>query len=281
MKTKIIMALLAGTTLFAACSAGSGKYDSTDTLERQMIDSPKLVKTANMRIKVKSVQTAGESISKLTYLCGGAVIHHNMASKIIDTQRVNLPNDSIKKLTVYNTSADLILKIPATAVEPFMDSLNHLGMFIDGRTMDVEDKTLDYLSAKLKAQNREESVKLRKHIKLTQRGADSILTLKDDVVDRKIGNLRTNQATEYSTLSLTLYQDNTISKVVVANDDLSTYKTPLSVRVGSALSTGWYYFSGLIVVILHFWVFLLAAGGVWLGVYLYKKKKANITQPGA
>lgn len=274
--------LLAGITLLVACKS-SGSSTSTDiaskdTVAQEARDSVKLVKTADMRFKVKNVQQAAEQISKLTQLCGGMVMHHNMQSNIIGNQDIQLGNDSLKKLTVYNPTADMVIKIPAEVAEVFMDSLNHLGLFVENRKMDVEDKTLDYLSQKLKAKNREASVTLRSKIKLTNHIADSILALKDDVVDRKIGNLRTNEAASFTTLSLSLYQSNTVSKEITASDDLSNYNSSVWIRAGLALSKGWFYFSEVIVGMLQLWAFIFAGGFIWLGISLYRRKRKLIRQ---
>src|SRR5476651_659496 len=189
MKTKILMALLAGTTLFAACK-GSGSSSAMDSAKVDSTHSTpvKLVKTAQMRFKVKDVRKVAEQISAWTALSGGVVVHHNMQSNIVNKQDITLANDSIKRLTVFNTQAEMVIKIPNEVVEPIMDSLNRLGVFVDDRKMDVEDRTIDYFAEKLKAKNREASVALRTQIKLTQKGADSLLQLKDDVVDRKVAN---------------------------------------------------------------------------------------------
>jgi hypothetical protein len=268
MKAKIFI-VLAGIAMLAAC-----KGSSTATTDSVSMDSVKLVKTADMRIKVKDVQTVGEKISKLTTECGGMVMHHSTQANIVNKQDLQLSHDSIKQLTVYNNTAELVIKLPTEFLEPFMDSLNHLGTYVDARKMDIEDHTIDYLATELKAENRHESVKLRSKIKLTQGGADSILALKDEAVNQKVDNLRTNDAVVYSTLTLNLYQSNTVHAEVVANDDLGAYKTPLTTRMGLALSNGWFYFSDLMVGVINLWVFILAATAIWYAVALYKHKKS-------
>ena len=283
MKTKILMALLAGTVLLAACK-GSGSYSSADSAKRaaaQMdsAENTRLVKTGEIRFKVKDVRQATQQISKLTTLCGGMVMHHDMHSNIISQQSIDMPNDSVKKLTVYNSTADMTIKVPVEYVEVLMDSITQMGAYVDNRKMEVEDRSLDYLSEKLKSQNRIASVNQRRHIKLTQRGADSILQLKDDVVDRKISNMRTDEAAKFSVLNLNLYQNNTIAKEIVLSDDLSHYNTPLGTRVGMAFSNGWHYFSAMIVGLLNLWVFLLIGALIWIGIVIYKRKKQNKAEP--
>jgi hypothetical protein len=267
MKAKFLI-MLAGIAMLAAC-----KGSSTTTTDLMAMDSVKLVKTADMRIKVTDVQKTGEKISKLTTECGGMVMHHSTQANIVNKQDLQLSNDSLKRLTVYNNTAELVIKLPTEFLEPFMDSLNHLGTYVDSRKMDIEDHTIDYLATELKAENRRESVKLRSKIKLTQGGADTILALKDEAVDQKVNNLRTNDAVVYSTITLNLYQNNTVHAEVVANDDLGAYKIPLNTRIGLALSKGWFYFAELMVGIINLWVFILAAAAVLYAIAFYKRRK--------
>jgi hypothetical protein len=268
MKAKLLI-VLAGIAMLAACK-GSGNY-SADSV---MTDSVKLIKTADMRIKVKDVQTVAEKISKLTLECGGMVMHNDQQANTIGQQDLKLSNDSIKRLTVFNRTADLTLKMPTQFLEPFMDSLNHLGIYVDARKLDIEDKTIDYVESDLKAENRRESVKLRRSkIKLTQGGADTILALKDQAVDKKVANMRTDQAAYFSTLTLNLYENNAVHTEILANDDLGAYNTPLATRIGLALSNGWNVFADVVVGLLNLWMFILAIGGVGYVVMYYRRKR--------
>ncbi|MFD2145090.1 DUF4349 domain-containing protein [Mucilaginibacter antarcticus] len=267
MKAKILI-MLAGIGMLAACK-GRGNYSA----ESAITDSVKLVKTADMRIKVKDVQSVAERISKLTLECGGMVTHNNQQANTISQQDLKLSDDSVKRLTVFNRTADLTLKMPTQFLEPFMDSLNHLGIYVDARKLDIEDRTIDYAETELKAENRKESAKVRSKIKLTQAGADTLLALKDEFVDKKIANMRTDQAAYFSTLSLNLYENNAVHAEVIVNDDLGAYNTPVSTRIGLALSNGWRVFGDVMVGLLNLWVFILAIGGLWYAVICYRRKR--------
>jgi hypothetical protein len=268
MKAKLLI-VLAGIAMLAACK-GRGNY-AEDSV---MMDSVKLIKTADMRIKVKDVQTVAEKISKLTLECGGMVMHNNQQANTISQQDLKLSNDSIKRLTVFNRTAELTLKMPTQYLEPFMDSLNHLGIYVNARKLDIEDRTIDYAETAMKTENRAESVKLRsKKIKLTQGAADTLLALKDEAVEKKIANMRTDQAAYLSTLTLNLYENNAVHTEVVANDDLGVYNTPLSTRLGLALSNGWNVFGDLMVGLVNLWVFVLAIGGVWYAVVYFRRRR--------
>ena len=270
MKAKLFV-MLAGIAMLAACK-GSGEYETN--IDSLMQDTM-LVKTADMRLKVKNVQQSAEKISKLVAAKEGMVMHHNMKSEIVSSREIKLSDDSVKKLTVFNANADMTVKIPSHFIEAFMDSVNHLSTYTDTRSMDIEDRTIDHVAEVLKTNNREKSVKLREKIKRTTNGtADSILAIEDNIVDRQIANLRTEQASNYSTVTLNLYENNVVKAEVLPNEDLSAYSLPLFKRIGLALSTGWFYFAEFVIGLLHLWPFIIAIGACTFAILTYRKKKA-------
>jgi len=269
MKAKLFV-MLAGIAMLAACK-GSETEIALDSLMKDTM----LVKTADLRLKVNNVQHATERISKLVAEKEGMVMHHNMKSEIVSSREIKLSDDSVKKLTVFNANADMTVKIPSGFIEAFMDSVNHLSTYTDTRSMDIEDRTIDYVAEVLKTDNREKSVKLRQKIKpATHEGADSILRVEDNIVDRKINNLRTEQAVNYSTVTLNLYENNVVKAEVLPNEDLSAYSLPLLKRIGLALSTGWFYFAEFVIGLLHLWPFIIAIGACAFAILTYRKKKA-------
>jgi len=269
MKAKLLV-MLAGIAMLAAC-----KGNEETASDIPAIDSPMLVKTAGMQFKVKNVQATAEKISKLVGQKEGMVMHHTMNSEIVSSREIKLSDDSVKKLTVFNTSADMTVKVPSEFIEAFMDSMNHMSTYIDTRNMDIEDRTIDYVAEAMKTDVREKSVKLREKIKpATHEGADSILRVQDNIVDRKINNLRTEQAVNFSTVTLHLYENNVVKAEVLANEDLNAYSLPLFKRVGLALSNGWFYFAEFVIGLLHLWPFLIAIAACTFAILTYRKKKA-------
>ncbi|PJJ79806.1 DUF4349 domain-containing protein [Mucilaginibacter auburnensis] len=270
MKAKLLV-MLAGIAMLAACQGYQERASSDiDSLVQDTV----LVKTADMRLKVKNLQQAAEKVTKLVANNKGMVMHHDMQAEVLSRREIPLSDDSIKRLTVMNVNADMTVRMPSEKIEAFMDSLNHLSVYVDRRTMDIEDRTLEHVAGILKAENREENVKLRKKIKPSHTGADSILATADNVVDRKIDTYRMEADAAMSTVKLNIYENNVVQAEVVANEDLSAYSLPLLKRAGMALSTGWFYFTQLIVVLLHIWPFLLSASAVGVAIITYKKRKA-------
>lgn len=280
MKTRILMILLAAGVLLAACK-GKPYKSQADSVKAadSAFNSVKLVKTADVSFKVKNVRQTGEAIVSLTDKFGGMVMHHQMQSSIKQCNNVHLNNDSVMLVSAFNTTADMTIKIPSEELEDFINQVDRMGIYINSSTMDIEDKSLDYLSTKLKEVNREELVNQQKSGKITLKHPDEILAVKDDMVDKKINNLRTDDEVTYSTVKLNFYQSDTILKETITNDDPSAYNIPIFQRMGLAFGDGWAIFMDLIVGLINLWVFILAGLAIWAGYRYYRRKTHLIKVP--
>ncbi|HTD98745.1 MAG TPA: DUF4349 domain-containing protein [Mucilaginibacter sp.] len=280
MKTKFLPILLVAVALLAACKGKSYKSSADSAKVADSVTmANKLVKTADISFKVKDVKQTGEAISALTDKFDGMVMHHQMQSSINKVENIHLSNDSMMLISAFNTTAEMTVKIPSDKLENFVNQVNRMGIYISSSKMDIEDRSLDYLSSKLKADNRKELVKEQKSGKITLKHPDEILTVKDDMVDKQISNLKTDEQVMYSTINLNFYQNDTILKEVMANSDPSAYNIPMFQRLGLALGNGWAIFMDMLVGMLNLWVFILAAIGVWMGYRYYKNRVRITNQP--
>lgn len=285
MKTKIFTALAAGVLLLGACKQSrSGKYeainnsssaDSATALSQQIADTvvqPKLVKSADMRFKVKNVQQTAEKITALTIKNNGMVMHHQMESSAQGSQDYRISDDSIRRVSTFNTTEDMTIKVPSDKLEDFMYQVAHMGTHVTFSKMDIEDKSLDYLSAKLKLNSRKELVDQQKKGKVTIKNPLNVLLLKDDMVDGQIDNLKIDAAVKFSIITLNFYESNSIMQETIANDDPAAYQLSFGKRFSNSLAYGWFLFTELILALANLWVFVLAAIGLWLLFRYYKRK---------
>jgi hypothetical protein len=279
MKTKILIPLLAGVALLCACKGKSGyevinNGSSADTVARaDSATAPKLVKTADMHFKVKNVQQTSEHIATLVTSYNGMVMHHKMGSTPDCTQDIRISNDSVMRVTSISTTADITVKIPAAKLEEFMNQVAHMGIYVNNRSMDITDKSLDYLSSQLKLKNRNELVSQQKSGKIIIKNPANVLALKDDQVDEQISNRGIDDAVKNSVVSLSFYESNTINKEIIANDDPSAYNLPFFKRLIMAMANGWGIFVDVVIGIANLWVFILAGIGVWVLIAYYKTRR--------
>ncbi len=284
MKTKLLIPLIAGLGLLCDCK-GKGPSESADTtyvvakqaksvnVTNDTIQShPKVVKTADMRFQVKSVQQATEIITALTLSYNGTIMHHWMRSTAGDSVDIRKRNDSIMRVTVINSTAEITVKIPPANVENFMNEVAHLGIYIKNRKMEASDKTLDYLSTRLKLKNQNELVTEQKKEPASKKTPDDLLAFKNNMVDQQINNRKIDDSVKNSVITLSFYEDNTISKKIIANNDLSAYNLPFSKRMAMSFENGWNIFVDILAGIANFWVLIPIGWGIWMVVRYYKNK---------
>jgi hypothetical protein len=283
MKNRSLVMMLTGIVLLGACKNKSS-YESAETADsvssaaNKMADTtaePKLVKTADIRFKVKNVQQTGENISALATKYNGMVMHHNMTSTDEQTHDVRISDDSIMRVSAFNTVADMIVKIPTEKLDEFLITVSHMGIHVNESKMNIEDKSLDYLAEKLRLKNRQEFIAQQKQGKIVVKDPNKVMNLKDDMVDEEIGNKRIDDAVKYSVVSMSFYQSNTINKEIIVNDDTSSYNLPFFSQLGMAIQNGWYIFSEVIIGLVNVWAFVLCGIAVWLGIRYYNKRKAH------
>ena len=279
MKTKFLIPL-AGLAFLCACHGKSGSYEvvsngsSADSVSKaDTVSAPKLVKTAGIRFKVKSVQQTAEHITALTTGINGMVIHHQMGSTAERSEDVRISNDSVMRVTAFNTTAEMTVKIPSAKLDEFLNQVGRLGVYVNDRTMDISDKSLDYLSAQLKLKSRAELVSQQKKGKIIIKKPEEVLNLKDAMIDQQIGNRQIDDAVKNSTVTLNFYQSNTINKEVIANDNPSAYNLSFFKRLGIAIENGWGLFVNVVIDLANLWVFIASGIGVWMGIKYYRGKK--------
>jgi hypothetical protein len=292
MKTKLLIMLTAACVVLAACKGKSGSYefvnnskamssaaDSALATDSAKVPVTKLIKTAEINFKVKAVRKVGEDIAALTTQYGGMVMHHHVQSTAASTRDVHISNDSIMRIAAFNTTGEMTVRVPSAKLEDYMTRVSKMGVYVNISTMDIEDKTLDYLSSQLKLKDREELVSQQKSGKIKIKSPTDVLLLKDDMVDQRIEGLRTDAAVKFSVISLNFYQSDTISKEIIANDDPSAYNIPFGQRLSLAFANGWAIFVDLLIGLANIWMFIFIGLVAWRVFVYYRKKTHIVSKP--
>lgn len=249
--------------------ATSANLEATDSLL-----SEKIIKTADMRFRVKDVQQTKEKLSSAIKAEGGTIAEFTVQSNIQQTEKVKYSADSLLELTSYRTEGSIIAKVPSEKLDEFTNKVAKLAVFIDQQSLKMDDQGIVYLSNKLKNENRVEAVQqLNKHANKKSNNVETSLSLKDDYVDKKIENLMIDSKVQYSTITLNFYQDNTVKSILIGNDDLYSYRPNFFTRLGLSFQNGWYIFKEFILVVMNLWVWILIAVAVYFSFKYYRKRK--------
>jgi len=285
MKSKVLIPLLAGLVLLGACK-GVNKSESADTVEDAvnkekavslkkdtLQTGPKLVKKADIHFKVKNVQQTSEQIAALTTSLNGMVIHHTINSTSENSADIKRSNDSVMRVTVVNTTAEMTVKIPPANLESFMLQVSKMGIYINNSHMDISDKSLEYLSTQLKLKNQNERIARDKKETNAAKSPDDLLAFKNSMVDQQINNRRTDDSVKNSVVILSFYESNIVTREIIANNDLSAYNPPVSKQLSMSFENGWDVFVSLLVALANAWVIFPIGFGVWMLIKYVKKKR--------
>lgn len=277
-----IIAIAIILTIFG-CQSESKKYAGADTVALEPLDkavtdstaTEKIVKTADMRFRVKDVQKTKEQLSKTIKAEGGTVAEFSIESIIQETDKVKQSTDSLKEITSYRTQGYLVAKVPSDKLDDFTNAIAKMAVFVDNQSMKMDDQSMAYLSNKLKAQNRIDAIeKINKVASKKSANVESSLFIKDDYVDKRIENMQIDSRVKFSTITLNFYQDNTVKTMVVANDNLYDYRPSFMNRLWLGIINGWTIFKEIIIAISNLWMLILVGIATFLAIrHLIRKER--------
>ena len=236
-------------------------------------DSVKLVKTAAINVKVKNAQKGAKAVADIVQGLNGMITHQSIESNEGPTKELKISNDSVLIITAYTPSAVLTARIPTENLEDFIFAITDQSDFVYNASLDIEDKSLSYLSHQFQEKARTKALAIDT-AKLPRRlTAVQAINISDEAINRDIARRQIDADVNYSTVSLHLTQNALIRKEVVVNNRLDEYHLPFAQRFQDALKAGAEFFLVFIVALSHFWVFILLALAAWLTWKFYRSPR--------
>lgn len=281
MKKYLIYGILGLTALGCNSDKKTGAYDVADiqkqssALSSDTAVTEKIVKTADMRFRVKDVQHTKEALGSILKAEGGTIAEFNTHSVVRQNEKVKYSADSLLELISYQVVGLVVAKIPSEKLDDFTNQIAKMALFIDDQSLKQDDLSLNYLSNQLKNKNKVEAItQLNNSVSGKKVSvAERSLVLKDDLVDNKVNNLLTDRNVRYSTITLNFYQDNTIKKMIVVNDNLSDYRPDFFKRFWLSFENDWSVLKEFILILANLWALILIAIAGYFVFRHYRSKK--------
>jgi len=236
----------------------------------------RLVQKADIHFKVKSVQQTAEQVAALTADLKGTIVHQTINSAPQSQQDFKRSDDSIMRVTVTRPTAEMTVKIPPAYLEVFLLQVARLGIHIDSSHMNVNDKTLDYLSTQLKLKNEAELASTEEKKPAAAKSPRDILELKNRMVDHQIDNRRIADSAKTGVIALSFYENDVVSREILASNNPSSYNEPATKRIGTSIKEGWDVFVDFVALLIKAWVLVPLGLITWVLVKRINKKKALI-----
>ena len=258
---------------------------SSAALENPHDTTRKVIRTADIKFKVKDVIKATYNIEDIVVRQNGFVEHTNLTSQINYTQETRIKEDSTLITTYYSVINTLILRVPNTQLDTTLKEIAQFVDFMDYRIINAKNVALDLLSKKLE-QNRLEKYDNRMKNAIDNKGRklDDISSAENNLLHKqaqadeaKLANLQIIDKIKFSTITLSLYQNQSIKYETVAREKkIESYSVPFGVRLVDAIQFGWTVIVEICLFLINIWSIILIAGVVFWGVKYFRKKIKNM-----
>lgn len=237
----------------------------------------KFVRTADVKFKVKNVAKSTYAIEDATTKFGGFVTYTNLQSNIHSEDRTKVSQDSTLVTTKYKVDNNITIRVPNTKMDTVIKTIAKQIHFLDYRIIKADDVSLQMLSNEL-AQKRSNSSEKRLENAIDSKGkklnqvvkAEETLDAKKEQNDAsKLQNLSLQDQVNFSTLTLNIYQDESIKQEMVANEkSINAYRPNIGLQIWDSVKTGWFMLEHIISFVVVLWPFALIG---FLGFLGYKK----------
>ncbi|WP_428231795.1 DUF4349 domain-containing protein [Flavobacterium sp.] len=284
--TLVIIALLFSCKK-ADYSSGEGLADMKVSADSTAVSSSaavvdknskqKFIRTADIKFKVKNVVKSTYAIENATQKFGGFVTYTNLQSNIHDQIKTKVSQDSTLETTKYTVENNITIRVPNTQLDTVIKTIAKQIDFLDFRVIKADDVSLKMLANQL-SQKRSNTTEKRVEKAIDSKGkkindvmeAENTLANQREANDnRTIDNLSLQDQVNFSTITLQLYQNETIKQEIMASEKNSNaYKPNLGLQILDSLKSGWYILEAVFVFLINLWPFILIGSG---GFLLYKK----------
>jgi hypothetical protein len=237
----------------------------------------KFVRTADLKFKVKNVAKSTYAIENIVAKNGGFVTFTDLKSTVNEKSETKISQDSTLETTRFTVDNTITLRVPNTQLDTVLKLMVNEVAFLDSRLIKADDVALQLLSNKM-AQKR-----LTSHQKRLEKGIDTkgkklndITNAEDKVLDREtesdetvLKNLSLEDQLNFSTVTLYLYQRESVLQEMVANEkSINAYRPHIGLQILDGLKTGWFMFEAIIAFIVQLWSIIVL---IILGLFIYKK----------
>jgi hypothetical protein len=119
----------------------------------------KIMRTADLRFKVKNVENATYQIENLTKRFGGFVTSTHLESRVAEQNTTPFSTDSLLEITAYNIENAMLVRVDNRYLDTFLLEMSKIYAFLDRRQINATDMTIEYNVNALKAKIRAQSAK--------------------------------------------------------------------------------------------------------------------------
>ena len=197
---------------------------STAARPTRLDSTHRFIRTADLKFRVKNVAWTSYHIEDIAVHFGGYVADTKLASQLYSNDEKPVSEDSSLQTMRFIVSNTIVLRVPVENLDTTLKSLVPFIDFLDYRNVNANDITLEMLANRL-AQARIAKFNQRLAFSIdnkagklndVQTAEESMLSQQENSDNALIENLRRDDRVKYSTITLNIYQPQTIRQELVA-----------------------------------------------------------------
>jgi hypothetical protein len=237
----------------------------------------KFIRTADIKFRVKNVAQSTYAIENATNKFGGFVTYTNLQSTISEKFETKVSQDSTLETIRFTVENAITIRVPNTRLDTVIKTIAKQINFLDYRIIKADDVSLQIVANQM-SQNRNatHTKRLVKAIDTKGKKLNEINTAETNLDDKvaendanKLEKLSIQDQINFSTLTLQLYQQESVKQEMVVNEkDPNAYRPNLGIQIWDSLKIGWYIMVDIITFISKLWGIILI---VFVSFFVYKK----------
>ena len=239
----------------------------TKVFSKNIFDS-KIIRTADLKLKVEYVKKASTKIKNLVDMNGGYISSQNLSSDKNEYQKIK----STEKFELIEyeivTSNLMYVRVPSKNFQNVLSAIKGVSLsedYVKINTQDVSEEYVD-LETRLKTKKEVEA----RYISILRSKAktlsdvliaeDKIRVIREEieVVEGRLNFLKNKVS--LSTIQIDLYQNATFIQEQVKINTYTTSEWSFSEKISDSISAGWNGVLLFLIGLLYFWPFLLIGG---------------------
>jgi len=242
--------------------------------------SKKFIKTADLKFKAKKVENTTHVIEKLAIDLGGYVQQSEINSTVNLQRNIELSSDTMLSVSEYYVYNNLIIRVPCIYFDSVLNFIAKQHIYLDYRKVQTLDVSTTFLRNKLKAEKNSEYEKriqklsdqnvrrLNDNVNAETQAAE----LADKAIDKKIENYELQDKIDFSTVSMNIYQANSVFEERVKNTQLKQYKPGFWKRAWDAILGGWNIILEILIALIYLWPIYLLLILIYIGIKYFRNR---------
>ncbi|RYZ15641.1 MAG: DUF4349 domain-containing protein, partial [Sphingobacteriales bacterium] len=188
-------------------------------------------------------------------------------------QTTAVSQDSSLETTSYVVTNSMTLRVPNSSLDTTLNELARNIEHLDYRIVKADDVGLQLLSNSLLQQrNGTHKYRLMKAIDRPGNKLDAMRAAEEAALQRqeqednaRVSGMSLNDQVQFSTVSLSIYQRETVRKELVSNNqNIDAYLPGFGSKLADALQSGWLLLEAVILFLVRIWSVILVLAAVFI-----------------